>query len=92
MAKASFFALFLAILGVSTAQSNSSNTFTNPIIPSGADPWVLKHTDGSYYMTYTNFGNITILKSSSLTDWNDADVKAVFVPPVGCHDVSMDLQ
>lgn len=80
----SLLALFLAILGLSLAQaqSNSSNTFANPIIASGADPWVLKH-EGAYYMTYTNFGNITILKSPSLTDWEDAEIKAVFVPPVG---------
>lgn len=46
--------------------------------------------DGYYYMTYTTSTNITILRSESLTDWNSADVKLAFDPPVGMN-YSTDL-
>lgn len=32
-------------------------------------------------MTYTTNDNITILRSSLLTDWNNADIKLAFTPP-----------
>lgn len=74
--------LVASILSLTTAQTNSSNTYTNPILPSvGADPWVV-YNDGYYYMTYTTNTNITILRSSSLTDWADADAKLAFDPLV----------
>ena len=41
-------------------------------------------------MTYTTTDNITLLKSSSLTDWNNAEVKLVFNPPMGLN-YSTDL-
>ncbi|KAK5119420.1 hypothetical protein LTR85_007520 [Meristemomyces frigidus] len=81
--------LLVCFLGLVTAQSNVSDTYTNPILPSGADPWVTRY-DGYYYMTYTTATNITILRSSVLTDWTTADVKLAFDPPVG-YNYSTDL-
>ncbi|OQN99194.1 hypothetical protein B0A48_15043 [Cryoendolithus antarcticus] len=65
------------------AQSSNAATYTNPILDGvGADPWVIK--DGNiYYMTYTTSTNITILRSNSLTDWNNADAALAFAPPYG---------
>jgi hypothetical protein len=40
--------------------------------------------DGYYYLTYTTATNITILRSTSLTDWDNADAKLAFDPPVCC--------
>ncbi|KAG9657846.1 Arabinanase/levansucrase/invertase, partial [Aureobasidium melanogenum] len=72
-----------------TSASNAS-TYTNPILDEvGADPWVIRHGD-YYYMTYTTNSNITILRSSVLTDWNNADVKLAFNPPPGMN-YSTDL-
>ena len=34
-------------------------------------------------MTYTTNDNVTILRSSILTDWTHADVKLAFEPPPG---------
>ncbi|KAL2424185.1 hypothetical protein ABEF95_002391 [Exophiala dermatitidis] len=76
---------FLTYCAVSFAQTSTATanaaTYTNPILNSvGADPWVIRH-EGYYYMTYTTNDNITILRSSVLTDWNNAHVKLAFLPP-----------
>lgn len=70
-------------LGQANPQNGtSSTTFTNPILNSyGADPWVIRHTDNYYYMLYTTNDNITMLRSQTLTDWNNADVKLAFKAP-----------
>lgn len=47
-----------------------------------ADPWVTQWK-GNYHMTFTNGANITILRSGTLTDWSNADVKLAFNPPKG---------
>jgi beta-xylosidase len=79
-------ALLLGLVGFTVAQSNSTNstnTFTNPVVPgNAADPWIIRHSDGLYYMMYTKFTNLSILRSASLTDWADAEEKTAFVPPV----------
>src|SRR5690606_11681536 len=38
----------------------NENQFRNPIAWTGADPWVVKHTDGLYYYTHTTTTSITI--------------------------------
>jgi beta-xylosidase len=77
----------LGLVALSIAQSNDTNAFTNPIVPgNAADPWIVRH-DGQYYMMYTKFANLTILRSSSLTDWANAEEKTAFVPAVGDVDV-----
>ncbi|KIX09779.1 uncharacterized protein Z518_00860 [Rhinocladiella mackenziei CBS 650.93] len=80
--------IFLSILiysslcrGQTATSSTNPATYTNPILDGvGADPWVIRHDD-YYYMTYTTNDNITILRSSVLTDWNNADIKLAFAPP-----------
>ena len=76
-------ALFTGMLSSVSAQNHSaSGTFTNPVLNEvGADPFVAKD-DGYYYLTYTTMTNITILRSTSLTDWDNAEVKLAFDPPV----------
>ena len=77
----SFLALFASLLPLASAQNNSA-TYTNPVLEKvGADPFILKD-DGYYYLTYTTMTNITILRSTSLTDWDNAEVKLAFDPPV----------
>nr|POE78018.1 extracellular exo-alpha-(1->5)-l-arabinofuranosidase [Quercus suber] len=85
-----FVTLLAGIWVHAAAQYNASTTYSNPILDAvGADPWVTRH-GGYYYMTYTTNDNITLLRSSTLTDWNDADIKLVFDPPAG-QDYSTDL-
>lgn len=64
-----------------SSSSESKRTlglFENPIIGDGADPWVVKHTDGYYYYTQTTGNNITIWKSKTLSDIGDGEKKVVW--------------
>lgn len=83
MLATSLLTLFAGLLPLVSAQNYSAaGTFTNPVLNQvGADPFVVKE-DGYYYLTYTTATNITILRSTSLTDWDNADAKLAFDPPV----------
>jgi GH43 family beta-xylosidase len=63
-----------------TSQHNLKTTFFNPIMPSGADPWVLQK-DGFYYYTHTTGKNITVWKSESLTSIGHGESRIVWTPP-----------
>jgi GH43 family beta-xylosidase len=56
------------------------DTFTNPLLPSGADPWSI-HKDGWYYYTHTTGRNITLFKSKSIAELASAERKVVWTPP-----------
>lgn len=71
------------------AQASASNTFTNPLLPSGADPWVVTWKGYYYYMSTTG-RNLTIWKTRDITDLAHAEKKIVWVPEPGkpwSHDV-----
>ncbi|KAF2673999.1 Arabinanase/levansucrase/invertase [Microthyrium microscopicum] len=52
----------------------------NPVLnKTGADPWVIQYK-GFYYMTYTTNDDITLIRSKSLVDWNNAESKLLFKP------------
>lgn len=79
------YTLIASLLAAAIAQ----DTYTNPILDTGADPWMIKY-DGYYYLTYTTATNITLLRSRSLVEWENADSKLAFQPPEG-EDYSTDL-
>ena len=58
-------------------------TFFNTILPDGADPWVIRHSDGYYYMTVTTGGNITLWRSRNLSGLGGGEKKVVWRPPSG---------
>lgn len=61
----------------------SAQTYTNPIIADGADPWVIRK-DGFYYYTQTTGGNVRIRKASQIAGPNgvaNASPVTVFTPP-----------
>jgi len=90
MASLRLFTLFVGLFSLAWGQNiSTSDTYTNPILSSGADPWVVRSGD-YYYMTYTTNDNITILRSSVLTDFSNADVMLAFDPPPG-QNYSTDL-
>ena len=67
------------------ASANGTSTYTNPILDGvGADPWVIRYGN-DYLLTYTTNDNITLLRSPVLTDWNNAEVKLAFKPPMGLN-------
>jgi GH43 family beta-xylosidase len=55
-------------------------TFTNPLLPTGPDPWVI-YKDGFYYYTNTTATNLTLWKTRNLADLATAEKKVVWIPP-----------
>lgn len=70
--------LFAALLIVHAV--SAQQTFTNPLLPSGADPFSF-YKDGYYYYTHTTGRNITIWKTKTLADLQSAERKIIFTPP-----------
>jgi GH43 family beta-xylosidase len=66
---------FFAVNGIFAQQ-----TFTNPLLPSGADPWVIQK-DGYYYYTNTTGRNVTLWKTRDITNLKNSEKKIVWVPP-----------
>ena len=54
--------------------------FTNPLLPSGADPWVTTR-EGFYFYMQTTGNNLTIWKTRDVTDLRNATKKVVWTPP-----------
>ncbi|MFB9844582.1 glycoside hydrolase family 43 protein [Mucilaginibacter ginsenosidivorans] len=76
------FFTILSFLSVSVGAQTS--TFTNPLLPSGADPWVIQK-DGWYYYTNSTGTNITLWKTRHITDLGSAQKKVVWTPPAGTN-------
>jgi GH43 family beta-xylosidase len=76
--------LLLLVIQVftATAQVATEKTFTNPILPSGADPWVT-FNNGYYYYTHTTGRNLVIWKTKSMVDMKNALRKVIWTPPAG---------
>ena len=73
---------YILVSCVSTANNTyaQAQTFTNPLLSSGADPWCI-YKDGYYYYTNTTGRNITIWKTKSIAALNTAEKAVVFTPP-----------
>jgi GH43 family beta-xylosidase len=78
MTKARIILFFLLL----SAAGFSQPTFTNPLLPSGADPWSI-FKDGYYYYTNTLGNRIDIWKTKSLADLKTAERKTIWTPPQG---------
>src|SRR5439155_17959749 len=64
------------------ASCTSQKTFTNPLLPSGADPWSI-YKDGYYYYTHTLGNKLVIWKTKNIANLRSARRDTVFVPPAG---------
>ncbi|RZL15601.1 MAG: glycosyl hydrolase family 43 [Hymenobacter sp.] len=71
-------ALLLVALGPACGQSS---TFTNPLLPAGADPWAIYHA-GSYYYMHTTGRDLSIWKTASLAQLGQATKTTIWTPPV----------
>nr|WP_294790312.1 glycoside hydrolase family 43 protein [uncultured Mucilaginibacter sp.] len=65
-----------------TFTTTFAQTFNNPLLPSGADPWNI-YKDGYYYYTQTTGRNLTIWKTKDLTELKSAEKTVVWTPPSG---------
>lgn len=57
-------------------------TFTNPLLPSGADPWSI-YKNGFYYYTHTMQDSVVIWKTDNLANLKSAQSKTIFKPEAG---------
>lgn len=71
---------FLMIFSCAENKTKQEITFTNPLLPAGADPWCI-YKDGFYYYTNTTGTNITIWKTKNIVALATAEKKVLFTPP-----------
>ena len=79
--KISFFAVIVSLFSL-TCYSQNQKTFTNPLLPSGADPYSI-YKDGYYYYTNSTQNNLRLWKTKNLADLATAENKIVWTPPAG---------
>ena len=58
----------------------AGETFQNPLLPSGADPWVISYK-GTYFYTNTMGANLTLWATPDITDLAHARRRVVWTPP-----------
>jgi GH43 family beta-xylosidase len=65
------------------------HTLTNPLLPSGPDPWITSQ-DGFYYYMNTTGRNLVIWKTRHIADLRTAEKKVIWTPPASgpySHDI-----
>lgn len=72
--------VLLLLLTQCSTDAQKNNTFTNPLLAAGADPWCI-YKEGYYYYTHTTGNNITVWKTKNIADLKTAERKIVFTPP-----------
>ncbi|MEO6316275.1 MAG: glycoside hydrolase family 43 protein [Chitinophagaceae bacterium] len=78
-----FFCCLIILLSLCTLlYPQAAKTFTNPLLPSGPDPYSF-YKDGYYYYTHTLGHRLGIWKTKSLADLNTAEHKIIYTPPAG---------
>jgi GH43 family beta-xylosidase len=73
----------------STRDTAHRDTFSNPLLQAGPDPWVV-WWKGFYYYSNSSGKDLTLRKTADITDLDHAQTKAVWVPEPG-HPWSNDL-
>jgi GH43 family beta-xylosidase len=80
-------AVFIFIFFISTSifcqeKMSQNETFTNPLFPSGADPWIILK-DGYYYYTNTSGSRLNLRKAKNLVELKLSEQKTIWIPPSG---------
>ncbi|MFI5070160.1 MAG: family 43 glycosylhydrolase [Terriglobales bacterium] len=81
--------LCVGVYGQQQDEKGNSSTFTNPLLPTGPDPWV-ELRDGVYYYMNTTGTNLTLWRTRNMADLKSADKKVVWTPPSSgpySHDI-----
>ncbi|GAA0544546.1 family 43 glycosylhydrolase [Chitinophaga japonensis] len=68
--------------GHSEADFIVENTFTNPLVPRGADPWVTQK-NGTYYFTYTQGGKLVLYETKAMSELALATPHDAWIPEQG---------
>ena len=61
---------------------SQQETFTNPVLPSGADPYSTYY-NGYYYYTHSLGDKLVLWKTANLADLSKAETKLIWSPPRG---------
>src|SRR4051812_45429660 len=56
------------------------NSFTNPLLSSGPDPWIIKK-DSFYYYTHTLGNRISVWTTKKVSDLKNAPVQTIWSAP-----------
>ncbi|MEV5026998.1 glycoside hydrolase family 43 protein [Paenibacillus sp. LPE1-1-1.1] len=65
-------------------------TFVNPILMGGADPWMMKHSDGKYYLMVTKRSHLELRSADSMTGIAEGRHEVIYTPPAsgpGCQNL-----
>lgn len=71
------------------APAPGKETFTDPLLLTGPDPWVVRW-NGFYYYSNSSGTNLTLRKTADITDLRDAEKEVVWIPQPG-HPWSQQL-
>ena len=74
-----FYVFAFALLTLCGCGDKVVETFTNPLLPDGPDPWAIWH-DGYYYYMHTTGVDLQVWKTKDITDLKNAERKTVWVP------------
>jgi GH43 family beta-xylosidase len=75
-------AILLTAFSVCSQNTGMMRTFTNPVFPAGADPWII-FRDSIYYYTSTSGSNLFICKGRNLDELALSERKVIWTPPSG---------
>ena len=76
-------------LGVAQTNAMGADTFTNPLLDRGPDPWVV-WWKGFYYYSNSEGRDLVLRKTADITDLRHAEVKTVWTPEPG-HEWSKEV-
>jgi GH43 family beta-xylosidase len=71
------------------AAAPTATTFTNPLLPSGPDPWVYQK-DGFYYYMQTTGNNLVLRKTAKMSELGSGVSTTIWTPPATgptSHDI-----
>jgi GH43 family beta-xylosidase len=78
-----------ALIGAGAPVVLANGVFTNPLLDSGADPWVI-YDRGYYYYTHTMGDRLQIWKTKDITQLRHAATKVVWrAPATGPNSASI---
>lgn len=72
--------LLISGAAIEEAGVQPATTFTNPLLTTGPDPWVVQK-DGWYYVTHTTGNNLRLYRTKAMSELRHAEWKTVWTPP-----------
>jgi GH43 family beta-xylosidase len=68
--------------GFCQQKTSEVKTFKNPVLTSGADPWIIQK-EGFYYYTNTSGSRLFLRKVKNLDDLKTSKQKTIWIPLAG---------